>query len=638
MQQVKYESEFEKLISSIGTMKNGQKLLNLSGISSDMIDIAQYTNRFFKSKDSNVADLSTDPNSNIKQRSAITYINEAPKPLFRLNNYHQLWESLLNTHGLSRANEAVLADITGDIYIADFHLWNLPYCYAFSAMDILNEGMPFITHPHSSPAVHLDSFIQHVIQSTMYYSNSIAGAVAFPDIFPAMWFVYQNDKKLGYPTSDPVKFEEWVIQQFQLFTYTINQPYRSGTQSPFVNISVFDKGFLDDMFADLQWVNPKTGEVVDIDLNGVDYLQKKYSEWFCKESKKQLFTFPVMTANILVEDDQNGKRSVVDKDFFKWVAEVTIDRALFNIYTGTRGNLSTCCRLRSDSNKMKQFFNSLGSGGTKIGSHRVCTINLPRLAHNSKSPEDFESKLTYEVQLCHDILKAHRAQLQEEIDQGLLPLYNLGFMDLKTQFSTVGIIGFYEAMKIIGYDIADLNSIPYAQKIIKLLNNLNDEASFKDGFMYNLEQIPGEGAAIKLAQKDELVYDDMDYDMYSNQFIPLVDKTPMALRFKVQGAFDQSMSGGSILHINLAEKVQSVDMLMTLMDYAIQQGVVYFAPNYNIQQCENGHITVGKTCHCPECGGEIVENYTRVVGFYTPVSKWKQERRGETDYKSRVWY
>lgn len=631
-----YEKEFVRLLDEIKAEPRGKELMKLSGITDDMTDVAQYTSRFFSSAESNVADLTTDPNSNIKQRSVITYINETPKGLFRQNNYHQLWQHLLDTCGLDRANEAVRADIEGDVYIADFHVWNLPYCYAFSAMDILRDGMPFIEHPHSDPAKHLDTFIQHVIQSTMYFSNSLAGAVAFPDLFPALWFVYQKDKHDGYPTSDPVMFERWVEQQFQLFTYTINQPYRSGTQSPFVNISVFDEGFLNDMFSGLSWEDPDTGNIVDLDMKGVDYLQRKYSEWFIEESKRTLFTFPVMTANLLV-DEIDGRREVLDKKFFHWVAEVTKDRALFNIYAGTRGNLSTCCRLRSDSEKMSQFFNSLGSGGVKIGSHRVCTVNLPRIAHLSSDLDDFLVRLVEKMELSHDILRAHRETLQSEIDQGLLPLYDHGFMDLKTQFSTVGIIGFYEAMEILGYDLCDRESIPYAQRVIEVMNRVNDEQSFRDGFMYNLEQIPGESASIKLAQKDHLVYPEMNYQMYSNQFIPLVKNVPLADRCRVQGAFDQSMSGGSILHINIAERVQSVAVLETLMDFAINEGVVYFAPNYNIQECVNGHTTVGRNDHCPECGEEITENYTRVVGFYTPVSKWKSERQGEIDYKSRVF-
>ena len=337
-----YEPEFEELIEKIRTMQNGEVILDLSGISRKMTDLNLYTKSFFKNSDSNVADLSVDSNSNIKQRSAITYLNEGPKGLFKLNNYHMMWKALKRKFGLDRANEAVKADILGDLYIADQHLWTIPYCYAFSAMDILLLGMPFIVSPNSKPAVHFDSFIQHIIQSTMYFSNSIAGAVAFPDLFPALWFVYQNDKKSGYPTDDPVKFDEWINQQFQLFVYTINQPYRSGTQSPFVNISVFDKYFMEDMFSHLKWVNPKTEEVVDIDLEGVDKLQRQFSEWFTQESLKQLFTFPVMTSCSMAEVSKEGKRTILDEEFFRWIAKLNRERALFNIYVGEAGRLSTC--------------------------------------------------------------------------------------------------------------------------------------------------------------------------------------------------------------------------------------------------------------------------------------------------------
>ena len=323
-----------------------------------------------------------------------------------------------------------------------------------------------------------------------------------------------------------------------------------------------------------------------------------------------------------------------------YVYDVEIDTT-DHLFVHSNGIIThNCCRLRSDSEKMKQFFNSFGSGGVKIGSHRVCTINLPRLAHLSSDFEDFIVRLIEKMELAHDILRVHRQTLQDEIDQGLLPLYTLGLMDLKTQFSTVGIIGFYEALEMLGYDLAEDtdNAVAAAQRVVEVMNKMNDDQSFKDGFMYNLEQIPGEAAAVKLAQKDHIVYgDDMNYDMYSNQFVPLVKKVPLATRIKVQGAFDQSMSGGSILHINLAEKVQSVDVLEALMEFAIENNVNYFAPNYNIMECVDGHTNVGKSDHCPTCGKEIADNYTRVVGFYTPVSKWKEERRGEIDYESRVF-
>ena len=427
-------------------------------------------------------------------------------------------------------------------------------------------------------------------------------------------------------------------QQFQLFVYTINQPYRSGTQSPFVNISVFDKYFLEEMFGGLSWVNPKTGEFVDIDLKLVDKLQRQFTIWFLKESKEQIFTFPVLTAASVADTDENGKRYVKDEEFFRWIAEINKDRCLFNCYIGDVSQLASCCRLRNDTSKMKEFFNSLGSSSNvKIGSHRVVTVNMPRLAKNSDNLDDFISKLSKKMEICRTILKFHRDLLQKEIDLGILPLYSLNFMELEKQFSTVGLIGFYEAMDILGLNILEDSNLKYAKQVINFMNDRNEQFSQEDKCLYNLEQIPGEACAIKLAQKDNLLYG-MDYKMYSNQVCPLVKNVPLTKRIKLQGVFDASMSGGSVLHINIAEKITSTEMLLTLMNYAVENNVVYFACNYNISQCSNKHLTVGKVNTCSICGEPIVENYLRVVGFLTPVSSWKEERRGKIDYESRVFY
>lgn len=297
-----------------------------------------------------------------------------------------------------------------------------------------------------------------------------------------------------------------------------------------------------------------------------------------------------------------------------------------------------CCRLRNDTGKMKEFFNSLGSSSNvKIGSHRVVTINMPRLAKNSDNLDDFISKLSKKMEICRTILKFHRDLLQKEIDLGILPLYSLNFMELEKQFSTVGLIGFYEAMDILGLNILEDSNLKYAKQVINFMNDRNEQFSQEDKCLYNLEQIPGEACAIKLAQKDNLLYG-MDYKMYSNQVCPLVKNVPLTKRIKLQGVFDASMSGGSVLHINIAEKITSTEMLLTLMNYAVENNVVYFACNYNISQCSNKHLTVGKVNTCSICGEPIVENYLRVVGFLTPVSSWKEERRGKIDYESRVFY
>ena len=309
-----------------------------------------------------------------------------------------------------------------------------------------------------------------------------------------------------------------------------------------------------------------------------------------------------------------------------------------HLFLTTSGIIThNCCRLRNDSNKMKEFFNSLGSGGIKIGSHRVCSLNLGRIAHNSSDLDDFISKLKYKMALARDILKVHRELLEYEIEQGLLPLYTLGFMDLKTQYSTVGLVGIYEALDILGYDIVDDKNMKVIKQVVNVMNEENDRFSEEDGVLYNLEAIPGESACVKLAQKDQLVYG-MKYFLYSNQFIPLVKNVPLSKRIKLQGLLDNSMSGGSILHINIAEKITSVEMLLTLMNYCVESGVVYWAVNYAFSVCKQRHINVGKHNKCQVCGSEIDYQMTRVVGFFTKVSDWIKERRGKIDFESRVFY
>ena len=67
--------------------------------------------------------------------------------------------------------------------------------------------------------------------------------------------------------------------------------------------------------------------------------------------------------------------------------------------------------------------------------------------------------------------------------------------------------------------------------------------------------------------------------------------------------------------------------------YIANQGVTYFAYNTKIQACKNNHGFYGKVC--PICGLGVETEYTRVVGFYTPVRTYSKERKAE--YKMRRW-
>lgn len=173
--------------------------------------------------------------------------------------------------------------------------------------------------------------------------------------------------------------------------------------------------------------------------------------------------------------------------------------------------------------------------------------------------------------------------------------------------------------------------------MFEFLNNFNDKQDEKYGYAHNLEQTPSENSAIKLAAKDKVLGLQNEYELYSNQFIPLIVNADMLDRIRLQGMFDSQFSGGSILHLNADSPVTDVGFMESMIEQSAKKGVVYFAINYNLQKCEDGHMSVGRNKVCSICGKPITDNYIRVVGFIVNVKNFHKVRRDE-DYAKRQFY
>lgn len=146
-----------------------------------------------------------------------------------------------------------------------------------------------------------------------------------------------------------------------------------------------------------------------------------------------------------------------------------------------------------------------------------------------------------------------------------------------------------------------------------------------------------ENSSIKLASKDRILGLQDKYELYSNQFIPLVAEADLLDRIRLQGMFDGQFSGGSILHLNADSPIVDYKQMSDLIETTAKTGTVYFAINYNLQKCEDGHMSVGRNKHCAVCGKSITDNYIRVVGFIVNVKNFHKTRR-EHDYAKRQFY
>jgi ribonucleoside-triphosphate reductase len=213
----------------------------------------------------------------------------------------------------------------------------------------------------------------------------------------------------------------------------------------------------------------------------------------------------------------------------------------------------------------------------------------------------------------------------------------MDWLILERMFSTVGIIALWESLKEMGYNITTSEGIDFAKKVFSFIEKKLEGYSKEDGVAFNLEQIPGEGAASTLAKQDKIYFNDENYpyQLYSNQFVPLFEDVDLIDRANIDGQLCASMTGGSICHLNIG-CAATPQQMEDLIKYAVECGLEHFALNPSFNICENEHISLGKSTDkvCPMCGGKIVNNYTRVVGYFTDVKNWNQERR-DCDFPNR---
>ena len=310
-------------------------------------------------------------------------------------------------------------------------------------------------------------------------------------------------------------------------------------------------------------------------------------------------------------------------------------------FTLPNGVISHNCRMLNDLSKQKQFRSSIGGSLVEIGSVKVSTINLMRIALESGGNKDkFIEILKHRVNLNMQVLDCVRHIIQRNIEKGLLPNYSYGVINLEKQTTTNGLTAMYEAIREMGMIETDRfgnvsytdEGIEFASKIMDTVNELQDNA----GFDYNvsLEIIPAESANVKLCHKDNILYNRHDDFIYSNQWTSLMAQTQLKTRIKLSAILDKKAGGGQILHVSLDGNQLTEEQSWEILNYMANAGVIYFAFNPKLSLCKHKHTFFGETC--PICGEKKEDEVTRCVGYLVPVSSYSAARRDEENH--RQWY
>lgn len=346
-----------------------------------------------------------------------------------------------------------------------------------------------------------------------------------------------------------------------------------------------------------------------------------------------MFTYPVLTYSLLFKD---GK--FADEPFARWCSNHNIKWSDSNFFVSDNvGVLSNCCRLLSDTQKLDAFINSIGGTALSVGSCRVSTINLVRIAYESGFDRERYIKILRDrVLLDCKALSSMRHIIKRNIEKGLLPNYQEGAVELDKQFCTIGGIGIYEVMDLFGLIDTDEfgcksysnKAVEFTTEILDVMNEVKD--NFKCDFSFNIEMIPAENCAGVICQADNLLFEQDKYFIYSNQWLPLTEKCTIQEKCRLGSLFDKKCGGGCIAHINIENRFPNEETAWETLNYVASQGVIYFAFTTKISVCKDRHAFIGEQ-HCPICGGSIADTYARVVGFYTPTSSYQNIRKREFD-------
>ena len=605
-----------------------------------------------------------DSNANVASKNLATQECELSKKDFIDLNRALVKRHLLKLYNDEEIISAFESDLKNHIIYSHDESSLKPYCVAASLYSFLTDGLQGLGGSASAPK-HANSYIGSLINLVFLLASQFAGAVAIPEFLTyfdhflridyGQDYINHLDEVVesvgGHKFTLKHKIEDW----FQQFVYSINQPAGARNyQSPFINISYFDKGYFESIFKDFFF--PDFDEPC---WETTKELQKMFMRWFNKEREKTTITFPVESFNLLVDKETH---QYVDEESADFCAEMhSLGHSFFIYQSDSADSLSSCCRLRNGIEE-NVFSTSMGAGGIMTGSKKVITLNLNRIVQDwfnkevnvkyKRNRQTLPEYITTIVNRVHKYLNAWNSKLHEDYDNDMLPAYKSGFIDLDKQFLTVGVNGFVESAEFLqlmneyvpdcykGIEVKPENQAyrQLAKDILGTIESVNRE--HRDAHhKYNLEFVPGENASAKLYQwdkKDGYVVP-KGRNLYNSYFYVVEDTTIDPIKkFYYQGeGFASVCSGGVALHNNL-DAFLTKKQYRLMMDIAVKAGCNYWTYNIPATICNDCGCRDKRYLHeCPKCGSKNLDYETRIIGYLRRVSNFSEARQLEA---SRRYY
>ena len=500
---------------------------------------------------------------------------------------------------------------------ADLHLHDLSmltgYCAGWSLKQLIQEGLGGIPGKiSSSPASHLSTLCNQMVNFLGIMQNEWAGAQAFSSF----------DTYLApFVKKDNLSYKE-VKQCVQSFIFGVNTPSRWGTQAPFSNITL-------DCKKEMDMVNRAFIEtMIQGDANG------------------RGFQYPIPTYSITRDFDWSDTEN--NRLLFEMTAKYGTPYFSNYINSDMKPSdvRSMCCRLRLDLRELRKKSGGYFGSGESTGSVGVVTLNMPRLAYLSATPDEFYERLDKLMDIAARSLKTKRTVITKLLDAGLYPYTKRYLGTFRNHFSTIGLVGMNEAGLNAKWLRKDLTH-PEAQEFVKnVLNHMRNRLTMYQeqyGDLYNLEATPAESTAYRLAKHDKEKYPDIitanehGTPYYTNSsHLPVGYTEDIFSALDIQDDLQTLYTSGTVFHAFLGEKLPDWKSAAALVKkIADNYKLPYYtlSPTYSICK-DHGYIS-GEQYTCPICG-QKTEVYSRITGYYRPVQNWNDGKVQE--FKDRKVY
>lgn len=517
-----------------------------------------------------------------------------------------------------------------DIHIHDLSMLT-GYCAGWSLKQLIVEGLGGVPGKiTSSPAAHLSTLCNQMVNFLGIMQNEWAGAQAFSsfDTYLAPFVKIDN---LSYAD---------VKQCLQSFIYGVNTPSRWGTQAPFTNIT-------------LDWTVPRDMAELPALVKGkeqnfkykdcqkeMDMVNKAFIEIMCEgDANGRGFQYPIPTYSITRDFDWSDTEN--NKLLFEMTTKYGTPYFSNYINSDMEPNdvRSMCCRLRLDLRELRKKSGGFFGSGESTGSIGVVTLNMPKMAYESRTEDEFFERLDKFMDISARSLKVKRETITKLLDAGLYPYTKRYLGTFNNHFSTIGLVGMNEACLNASWlrcDMTDARAQEWTKKVLNHMRNKLSDYQEMYGDLYNLEATPAESTSYRFARHDKEKYPDIitasegKTPYYTNSSnLPVGFTEDIFEALDIQDDIQTLYTSGTVFHAFLGQKLSdwktTANLVRTIAEnYRLPYYTI--SPTYSV--CKNHGYIAGEVYKCPECG-ETTEVYSRITGYYRPVANWNDGKSQE---------